>query len=114
MLRVLLRVVADAAVIAIVLFAAAGTLDWPRAWVLVVVLLIVRALSAIAVFRVDPTLLRERALVLVHQEQPWADKLVLFAFMATAFIGVPLVATLDVFRWHILPTPPLWVATLGL
>jgi protein-S-isoprenylcysteine O-methyltransferase Ste14 len=114
MLRVLLRVVADAVVIAIALFAAAGTLAWPRAWVLVAVLLAVRTVSAIAVFRVNPTLLRERATVLVHREQPWADKLVLLAFMATAFIGVPVVAALDVFRWRIFPSPPPWLATVGL
>lgn len=114
MIRVLLRVVADAVVVAIVLFAAAGTFAWPRAWVLLAVLLIVRMLSAIAVFRVNPMLLRERATVLVHREQPWADKVVLFAFMTTAFIGVPAVAARDVFDWHLLPTPPAFLATLGL
>ena len=41
-------------VLAIVLFVAAGTLAWQRAWVLVAVLLVVRTLSAIAVFRVNP------------------------------------------------------------
>ena len=114
MLSVLLRVVADAAVVATVLFAAAGTLAWPRAWVLLVVLLVVRILSAIAVFRVNPTLLRERATVLIHREQPWADKVVLLAFMTTAFIGVPAVAALDVFHWHLLPSPRPFLATLGL
>jgi protein-S-isoprenylcysteine O-methyltransferase Ste14 len=114
MLRVLLRVVADAVVVAIVLFAAAGTLAWPRAWVLLAVLLAVRTLSAIAVFRVNPALLRERATVLIHREQPWADRVVLLAFMTTAFIGVPALAALDVFHWHVLPSPPPSLAALGL
>jgi protein-S-isoprenylcysteine O-methyltransferase Ste14 len=114
MLRVLLRIVADAVVVAIVLFAAAGTLAWPRAWVLLAVLLVVRVLSASAVFRVNPTLLRERATVLVHRQQPWADKVLLLAFMTTAFIGVPAVAALDVFRWHLLPSPSALLATFGL
>lgn len=114
MIRVLLRVVADAVVVAIALFAAAGTFAWPRAWVLLAVLLIVRVLSAIAVFRVNPTLLRERATVLIHREQPWADKVVLLAFMTTAFIGVPVLAAQDVFHWHLLPSPPPFLATLGL
>jgi protein-S-isoprenylcysteine O-methyltransferase Ste14 len=104
----------DAVVVAAVLFAAAGTLAWPRAWVLVGVLLVVRILSAIAVFRVNPALLRERATVLIHRQQPLADRVVLLAFMAAAFIGVPAVAALDVFRWHLLPRPPAFLAALGL
>ncbi len=114
MFRVLTRVTADAMVIALVLFVAAGTLAWPRAWVLLAVLLVVRALSAIAVFRVNPALLRERATVLIHRDQPWIDRLLLFAFMATAFVGVPAVAAFDVFHWHLLPSPPLVSASLGL
>ena len=114
MLKVILRVLGDALVVAIVLFATAGTIAWPRAWVLLAVLLIVRMLSAIAVFRVNPALLRERATVLVHREQPWADRIVLLAFMATAFIGVPMIATLDVFQWRLLPDPPQFLAIVGL
>jgi protein-S-isoprenylcysteine O-methyltransferase Ste14 len=114
MFRVLTRVIADAVVIAIVLFVAAGTIAWQRAWVLIAVLLIVRTLSAIAVFRVNPALLRDRATVLIHRDQPWLDRLILLAFMATAFVGVPAVAALDAFHWHLLPSPPLVVASMGL
>ena len=114
MFRVLIRVIADAVVVAIVLFVAAGTVTWPRAWVLVAVLLVVRTLSAIAVFRVNPALLRERATVLIHRNQPWTDRLILLAFMATAFVCVPAVAALDAFHWHILPRPPLVLASVGL
>jgi protein-S-isoprenylcysteine O-methyltransferase Ste14 len=114
MFRVLTRIIADAVVVAIVLFGAAGTLAWQRAWVLVAVLLVVRTLSAIAVFRVNPVLLRERATVLIHRHQPWADRLILLAFMATAFVGVPAVAALDAFHWHMLPRPPLVLASVGL
>ena len=114
MIRVLVRLIADAAVVAIALFGAAGTLAWPRAWVLLAILLVVRVVTAIAVFRVNPALLRERATVLLHRDQPWIDRLILLAFMATAFLGVPVVAALDVFRWHALPSPPLWLASIGL
>ena len=100
--------------VAAALFVAAGTLDWPRAWILLAVLFVVRMLSAIAVYRVNPTLLRERATVLIHREQPWADRIVLLAFMGTAFIGVPAVAAFDVFHWHLLPAVPPFLAALGL
>jgi protein-S-isoprenylcysteine O-methyltransferase Ste14 len=114
MFRVLTRVIADAVVVAIVLFAAAGTLAWQRAWAVVAVLLVVRTLSAIAVFRVNPAVLNERATVLIHRHQPWIDRLILLAFMATAFVGVPAVAALDAFHWHVLPSPPLVLASVGL
>jgi protein-S-isoprenylcysteine O-methyltransferase Ste14 len=114
MFGVLTRIIADAVVVAIVLFVAAGTLAWQRAWVLIAVLLVVRTLSAIAVFRVNPALLRERATVLIHRHQPWIDRVILIAFMATAFVGVPAVAALDAFRWHVLPSPPFVLANLGL
>jgi protein-S-isoprenylcysteine O-methyltransferase Ste14 len=114
MLKALIRVTADAVIVAIVLFLAAGTLAWPRAWVLLAVLLVVRVSSAIAVFRVNPGLLRERATVLVHRDQPWADRLILLAFMGTAFMGVPAVAALDVFHWHVLPSPSPSLASAGL
>ena len=114
MFRVLTRVIADAVVVAIVLFAAAGTLAWRRAWVLLAVMLVVRTSSAVAVFRVNPALLTERATVLVHRNQPAIDRLILLAFMATAFVGVPAVAALDVFHWHVLSSPPLVLAAMGL
>jgi protein-S-isoprenylcysteine O-methyltransferase Ste14 len=114
MFRVLTRIIADAVVVASVLFVAAGTLAWQRAWVLVAVLLVVRTFSAIAVFRINPALLRERATALIHRDQPWSDRMILSAFMATAFVGVPAVAALDAFHWHMLPSPPLVIASVGL
>jgi protein-S-isoprenylcysteine O-methyltransferase Ste14 len=114
MFRVLTRVIADAAIVAIVLFVAAGTVAWPRAWALLAVLLVVRISSALVVFRANPALLRERAIVLIHRGQPRIDGLILFAFMATAFLGLPAVAARDAFYWHVLPSPPFVVASVGL
>src|SRR5205823_3473081 len=59
MLRVSVRILLDVVVVAVVLFVAAGTVEWPRAWLLLAVLLVVRMLSAILVFRFQPTLLLE-------------------------------------------------------
>lgn len=114
MITVLARIVADATVVGTVLFAAADTLVWPRAWVLLAVLLVIRAASAVAVFRVNPFLLRERATVLVHRQQPWWDRLLLLAFLGTSFIAVPAVAALDSFHWKAVPGPPEALATIGL
>jgi protein-S-isoprenylcysteine O-methyltransferase Ste14 len=81
------RLVADAALVGALLFAAAGTVAWPRAWLLLAVLLLVRAAGVLAVYRVSPALLRERAGLPVHADQPRADRLLLLAVLATGFLG---------------------------
>ena len=114
MLRVMARLVADAVLVGALLFAAAGTVAWRRAWLLLAVLLLVRGAGALAVDRVNPALLRERAGLPVHADQPRADRLLLLAVLATGFLGLPAVAGLDAFRWHALPRPAAWLAGLGL
>lgn len=105
MLRVAVRLVADAALVAALLFTAAGTFAWRRAWVLLAVLLLVRAAGALAAYRVNPGLLRERAGFPAHGDQPRADRLLLLAVLATGFLGLPIVAGLDAAHWHALPRP---------
>src|SRR4051794_20152760 len=114
MLRVLVRLVVDATLVAILLFASAGTLSWWRAWVLLAILLAVRTISAAAVYRVNPDLVRERAGLPFHGEQPWSDKLLLLAVLATGFMGLPVIAAFDAFHWHLLPRPAPPLAALGL
>ena len=114
MLIVFVRLVADAALVAILLFVSAGTLSWWRAWVLLAVLLAVRTVSAVAVHRVNPALLQGRARLPAHGDQPRSDKLLLLAVLATGFMGLPVIAGFDVFRWHVLPRPAPLLANLGL
>jgi len=114
MLKVFVRLVADAALVAFLLFASAGTIAWQRAWLLVVVLLVVRIVSAVVVYRVNPALLRERARLPIHGDQPWSDKMLLLLVITTGFLGLPVVAGCDVFRWHVLPPPGTLVSALGL
>lgn len=114
MLRVAVRLVADTGLVAILLFTSAGTLAWWRAWLLLAVLLLVRALGARAVYRVNPALLRERAKLPIHDDQPWTDRLLLLAVLTTGFMGLPVIAGLDVFRWHLLPRPAPLLGTIGL
>jgi protein-S-isoprenylcysteine O-methyltransferase Ste14 len=114
MLKVALRLLADAALVATALFLSAGTLAWTRAWVLLGVLLLVRMIGAFAVHRVHPELLRDRAGLPVHAEQTRADRVLLLGVLATGFLGTPAVAGLDAFHWHLLPEPARPVAALGL
>lgn len=114
MLRVAVRLVADAGLVAILLFTSAGTLAWWRAWVLLAVLLLIRALGACAVYRVNPALLRERAKFPIHAEQSWNDRLLLLGVLTTGFLGLPVIAGLDVFHWHVLPRPAPVLSATGL
>ena len=92
MLRVVARVVADALLVALLLFASAGTLAWGRAWTLLAVLLVVRVLGAVTIFRINPALLRERAKLPIHEDQPRTDRLLVLGVLATGFLGLPAVA----------------------
>ncbi len=114
MLRVIVRLVADAVLVAILLFVSAGTVARSRAWVLLAVLFLVRAVGALAVYRVNPDLLRERASLPIHEEQSWADRVLLLGVLVTGFLGLPIIAGVDAFRWHALPRPAPPVAALGL
>jgi protein-S-isoprenylcysteine O-methyltransferase Ste14 len=114
MLRVIVRLTADTILVAILLFLSAGTLAWWRAWLLLSVLFLVRALGALAVYRVNPALMRERAGLPMHEDQSGADRLLLLGVLATGFLGLPIIAGVDAFRWHVLPRPAPPVACLGL
>jgi len=114
MLRVIVRLVADTALVAILLFVSAGTVLWWHAWVLLGVLLLVRVVGAISVYRVSPALVRERAGLPIHTDQAWTDRVLLLGVLATGFLGLPMIAGFDSFRWHALPRPAPVLAGLGL
>lgn len=114
MLRVTGRLVVDTLLVASLLFVAAGTLAWSEAWVLLAALFLVRAVGALAIYRRNPELLRERARLPLHTQQLFGDRALLLGVLATGFLGLPTIAAFDVFRWHVLPAPPPLVATLGL
>jgi protein-S-isoprenylcysteine O-methyltransferase Ste14 len=110
----MLRLLADTALVAILLFISAGTFAWRQAWVLLAMMLLVRAVGALAVYRVNPGLMRERARLPIHEEQHGLDRALLFAVLATGFLGLPIIAGLDAFRWHALPEPEIALARVGL
>src|SRR5262245_53168574 len=114
MTKVLARLILDTALIAACLFVPAHTIAWWRAWVLLAVLFFVRTVSALVVYRVNPSLLRDRARMALPSDQPRSDKVLLIGVLITGFLGLPAIAALDVFRWHVLPPPTSTVAGLGL
>jgi protein-S-isoprenylcysteine O-methyltransferase Ste14 len=114
MVRIAVRLMADAVLVALCLFVPAGTFAWWRAWVVLAILLVVRGIGAYAVYRVNPALLRERVKLPLHPDQPQTDRVLLLAVLGTGFLGLPVIAGLDVFRAHLLPPPNSIVSAGGL
>ena len=56
------------------LFAAAGTLHWPGAWVFLLTSVLLGPLCGWWLYRIDPALLAERLRPLLQKDQPAADK----------------------------------------
>ena len=77
-------------------------------------MLLIRANGALVVYRINPTLLQERAKLLVHGDQTWTDRLVLLGVLTTNFVGLPIIAGFDAFRWHLLPAPGSTLSAIGL
>lgn len=92
------------------LFVVAGTLDWPRAWVL---LALIAVGSLVGTLLVSMELIRNRLTSPIRADQPKADQLLVFALgpvIGAWYLFVPL----DVFHLRLIGEPPLWVGVLGL
>jgi protein-S-isoprenylcysteine O-methyltransferase Ste14 len=100
-------------ILAGLLFGPARTLAWPRAWVFIGVLTVGMFASILYLRAGDRGLLAERSKGAFQKGQPLADKIILLAYV---FCYYPLfsVTALDVFRFHVLPSPPHWVSLLGM
>ena len=64
------------------LFASAGTLHWPSAWVFLATSASLGPLCGWWLYRLDPALLAERLRPVIQKEQPPADKVFVTALMA--------------------------------
>lgn len=95
------------------LFLPAGTFNWPRAWVLLGVILVSTMATMIIVFRGREELLNERFKPPIQKGQPIADRIIVLMLIAS-FIGLMAFIPLDVFRFHFLGKPNLFVSSSGL
>ena len=68
------------------LFAAAGTLRWPAAWVFLATMAILGVSGGLWLARTDPALLAERMRPMMQRDQPAADRKFMLAFGFTALI----------------------------
>lgn len=68
------------------LFASAGTLDWPAAWVFLAVSAILGPACGLWLAKTDPALLAERLQPTFQADQPAADKKFMLTFVAVMLI----------------------------
>jgi protein-S-isoprenylcysteine O-methyltransferase Ste14 len=68
------------------LFATAGTLDWPSAWVFLVTSAIIGPACGLWLAKTDPALLAERMRPTFQADQPAADKKFMLTFVVVALI----------------------------
>ncbi|ANW03347.1 methyltransferase family protein [Bradyrhizobium icense] len=75
------------------LFAAAGSLDWPGAWVMLIVSAILGPACGLWLAKIDPALFAERMRPTFQADQPAADKkfmLIFFAALLMWFVAIGL------------------------
>jgi protein-S-isoprenylcysteine O-methyltransferase Ste14 len=97
-------------VLAAILFGAAGTLDWPQAWVLLIGSTALSVVSACIIAKRDPDLLRERMRGPIQKEQkPWDKRLLIVIF--SLCLAMPIVAGLE-YRFGTSGVP-VWLQVLG-
>ena len=70
----------------VLLFAVAGTLHWPGAWVFLVTSILLGPLCGWWLYRIDPALLAERLRPVLQRDQPAADKVFMVVFVV-AMLG---------------------------
>ncbi|SFJ93915.1 methyltransferase family protein [Bradyrhizobium sp. cf659] len=63
------------------LFASAGTLHWPSAWVFLIICILLGPLCGWWLYRIDPALLAERLRPVLQRGQPAADKAFMIVFV---------------------------------
>jgi protein-S-isoprenylcysteine O-methyltransferase Ste14 len=114
MLRQIIGLAGYVALFGVLLYAGAGTLNWPAAWILLATLFIVRGISVVSLWHTQRTLLAARStLPLPQAGQPAADRILLPLVMAT-FAGIVFFSALDVWHLHWIPMPPYWLRIAGL
>lgn len=113
MARLIFRTLLTGVIFAAILFAPIRTFHWPRAWAFLALMALFTTISYSLLLPTRLDLLLERSRVRSQRGQPLADRLVLLMYKLS--MGVVLVfISRDVFWYHLLPPPPLWVSGIGL
>jgi protein-S-isoprenylcysteine O-methyltransferase Ste14 len=93
------------------LFACAGTLHWPSAWVFLVTCGLLGPLCGWWLYRIDPALLAERLRPVLQRDQPAADKVFMTVFVVAMLAWL---AAMGLDRRHLASDMPVALQVLGL
>jgi protein-S-isoprenylcysteine O-methyltransferase Ste14 len=91
--------------IGLVLFLAAGTADWPGAWIFLAEMIVISLVGGLWLARHDPGLIRERLASPIQKDQPTADK-ILLPVILLAMVAALVLMALDAVRFGWSSAPP--------
>jgi protein-S-isoprenylcysteine O-methyltransferase Ste14 len=109
--RLVVHVIAWYGAIGLLLFLAAGSLDWPGAWIFLAQMIVLLLLGGLWLARNDPHLLEERLAPPIQKDQPIENKILLSLIILVIFGALALMALDAVrFRWS---SVPIWLQAIG-
>ncbi|MBB6410932.1 methyltransferase family protein [Mesorhizobium sangaii] len=108
--RLILQTFVWFGVMGAMLFLSAGTLNWPGAWVFLVVMVGLSLTMGVALARRDPGLMNERLGPPIQKNQTAADKVLLTVLLAAIFGWLALIGFDFRFGWSAVPV---WVRAIG-
>lgn len=88
--RLLLQSTITTAAMGALLFACAGTLHWPSAWVFLLTCALLGPVCGWWLYRIDPALLAERLRPVLQRDQPAADKVFMSVFVLAMLVWLAL------------------------
>ena len=112
LIKGLLGALFQIALFAVLLFLPAGTWNWPRAILFLMVYGLLLLVSTVVLARLAPASLKVRLTAPIDKSQPMADRVVtsfLFLSLIAWFVLIPI----DVFHLQLLPPPHFTVSVFG-
>ena len=97
---------------AVLLFLPAGTWNWPRAILFLMVYGLLLLVSTVVLARLAPASLKARLTAPIDKSQPMADRVVT-SFLFLSFIAWFVLIPIDVFHLQLLPPPHFTVSVFG-
>lgn len=112
LIKGLLGALFQIALFAVLLFLPAGTWNWPRAILFLMVYGLLLLVSTVLLARLAPASLEARLTAPIDKSQPMADRVVT-AFLFLSFIAWFVLIPIDVFYLKLLPPPHFTVSVFG-
>jgi protein-S-isoprenylcysteine O-methyltransferase Ste14 len=96
-------------IMGLVLFLAAGTTDWPGAWIFLATMIVLSLVLGLWLVRHDPGLVQQRLAPPIQKDQPSADKVLLTLIILVIF-GAFVLMALDAVRFRWSTVPSVWIS----